>query len=57
MGRIFVPSGFTGSLPTGRTILTSTRFSVTDAELVEYANAHAPKPKPGASTYKKDQEF
>ena len=35
----------------------STRFSVTDAELAEYTNAHAPKPKPGASTYKKDQEF
>jgi len=34
----------------------STRFSVTDAELAEYMNAHAPKPKPGASTYKKDQE-
>ena len=35
----------------------STRFSVTDAELAEYTNAHAPKAKPGASTYKKDQEF
>jgi hypothetical protein len=33
----------------------STRFSVTDAELAEYMNAHAPKPKPGASTYTKDE--
>jgi len=36
---------------------TSTRFSVTDAELAEYMNAHLPKPKPGASGYKKNQEF
>jgi hypothetical protein len=35
----------------------STRFSVTDAELAEYMNAHAPKPKPGASAHGKDQEF
>ena len=35
----------------------STRFSVTDAELADYINAHAPKPKPGASAYRKDQEF
>jgi hypothetical protein len=35
----------------------STRFSVTDAELDEYMNAHAPKPKPGTSAYRKDQEF
>lgn len=35
----------------------STRFSVTDAELAEYMTAHAPKAKPSASTYKKDQEF
>jgi hypothetical protein len=34
----------------------STRFSVTDAELADYLNAHAPKPKPGASVYRKDQE-
>jgi len=34
----------------------STRFSVTDAELADYMNAHAPKPKPGASVYTKDQE-
>jgi hypothetical protein len=27
----------------------STRFSVTDAELAEYMNAHAPKSKPGTS--------
>ena len=36
---------------------TSTRFSVTDAELAEYINAHLPKPRPGASGYKKNQEF
>ena len=35
----------------------STRFSVTDAELAEYMNAHLPKPKPGTSAYKKNQEF
>jgi len=35
----------------------STRFSVTDAELADYMNAHAPKPKPGASAQRKDQEF
>jgi type IV secretory pathway VirJ component len=35
----------------------STRFSVTDAELADYMDAHAPKPKPGASAYRKDQEF
>ena len=33
----------------------STRFSVTDAELAEYMNAHAPKPKPGVSAHKEDQ--
>jgi hypothetical protein len=33
----------------------STRFSVTDAELAEYINARLPKP--GASAYKKDEEF
>ena len=35
----------------------STRYSVTDTELAEYMNAHLPKPKPGASGYKKNQEF
>jgi len=35
----------------------STRFSVTDAELAEYMDAHHPKAKPGASAYKKNQEF
>ena len=35
----------------------STHFSVTDAELAEYMNAHALKPKPGASAHGKDQEF
>ena len=35
----------------------STRFSVTDAELAQYTIAHAPKHKPGPSTYKKDREF
>jgi len=33
----------------------STRFCVTDAELAEYMNAHAPKPKAGTSTYTKDE--
>ncbi len=33
----------------------STRFSVTDAELAEYTNAHAPKP--GTSAHRKDDEF
>ena len=37
--------------------LLSTRFSITDAELAEYMNAHLPKPKSGASAYRKDQEF
>jgi len=36
---------------------TSTRFSVTDEELAEYLDAHHPKPKSGASVYKKNQEF
>jgi hypothetical protein len=35
----------------------STCFSVTDAELAEYSNAHAPKSKSGTSAYGKDQEF
>jgi hypothetical protein len=35
----------------------STRFSVTDAELADYMNAHGPKSKLGVSPYKKDQEF
>ncbi|HEX8896711.1 MAG TPA: hypothetical protein VF783_25575, partial [Terriglobales bacterium] len=35
----------------------STRFSVTDAELAEYTNAHAPKTKPGTSAHGKDDEF
>lgn len=35
----------------------STRFSVTDAELADYKDAHTPKSKPGASAHKKDQEF
>jgi len=35
----------------------STRFSVTDAELVEYMNAHAPKHKPSSSAHREDQEF
>jgi hypothetical protein len=35
----------------------STRFSVTDAELADYVNAHTPKLKPGTSAYRKDQEF
>ena len=35
----------------------STRFSVTDTELADYLNARLPKPKPGGSGYKKNQEF
>lgn len=35
----------------------STCFSVTDAELAEYMNAHSPKPKAGTSAHKEDQEF
>ena len=35
----------------------STRFSVTDAELAEYTNAHAPKTKSGTSAHRKDDEF
>jgi len=37
--------------------LPSARFSITDAELADYMNAHTPKPKPGASAHRKDQEF
>ena len=35
----------------------STRFSVTDAELADYKEAHTPKSKTGASAHGKDQEF
>jgi hypothetical protein len=35
----------------------STRFSVTDAELADYLNDRARKPKPGGSAHRKDQEF
>jgi len=35
----------------------STRFSVTNAELAEYMDAHLPKSKSGTSAYKKNQEF
>ena len=31
-----------------------TRFCITDAELSEYRDAHAPKPKPGASIVKEN---
>jgi hypothetical protein len=34
----------------------STRFSVTDAELADYTEAHIPKSKPGASAHRGDQE-
>jgi hypothetical protein len=34
---------------------TSTRFSVTDAELADYQDAHAPKPKP-AYTHRQDEQ-
>ena len=35
----------------------SIRFSVTDAELADYKDAHTPKSKPGASAHGKDQEL
>ena len=35
----------------------STRFDVTDAELADYKNAHAPKSKPSAFAHNEDQEF
>ena len=35
----------------------STRFSVTDAELAEYMNAHVPKRAAGVSAHWEDQEF
>jgi hypothetical protein len=38
-------------------LLPSARFSITDAELADYMNAHTSKPKPGASAHRKDQEF
>ena len=34
----------------------STRFSVTDAELADYQDAHAPKPKPSAYIHREDNE-
>jgi hypothetical protein len=34
----------------------STRFSVTDAELANYRDAHTPKTKPGTSAHRKDNE-
>jgi hypothetical protein len=34
-----------------------TRFSVTDAELADYKDAHTPKSKPGAFARRKVQEF
>jgi hypothetical protein len=36
--------------------LPSARFSITDAELADYMKAHAPKPKPGSSGQREDQE-
>ena len=35
----------------------STCFSVTDAELADYKDAHTPKSKPGAHAPRKDREF
>ena len=35
----------------------ATRFSVTDAELADYKDAHTPKSKSGASPHKEDQGF
>ena len=34
----------------------STRFCITDAELADYRDAHAPKSKPGPSAYRKHAE-
>jgi len=34
----------------------STRFSITDAELADYMNAHDPKPRPGVSAHREDKE-
>jgi hypothetical protein len=34
----------------------STRFAVTDAELANYRDAHAPKPKPGVYSRREDKE-
>jgi len=36
--------------------LPSARFSITDAELADYMEAHAPKTKPGASAHREDKE-
>ena len=34
----------------------STRFSITDAELADYKDAHTAKTKPGASAHREDNE-
>jgi len=34
----------------------STRFSVTDAELADYRDAHTPKTKPSTSAHREDNE-
>jgi hypothetical protein len=44
-------------LAVGTDLPLSARFSVTDAELADYRDAHTPKHKPGARPYSKDQEF
>ena len=36
--------------------LPSARFSITDAELTDYMEAHAPKSKASASTHREDKE-
>jgi len=41
---------------TGGDHLPSARFSITDAELADYMEAHSPKPKPGASAHRGDKE-
>ena len=35
----------------------STRFCITDAELADYKDAHAPKSKPGIASPREDAEF
>ena len=37
--------------------LPSARFSITDAELADYMDAHTPKSKSGTSAHRKDDEF
>ena len=40
----------------GRDHPPSTRFSITDAELADYMEAHTPKQKPNVSAHREDKE-